>query len=201
MEQYLFLLGRKEIAMIPSEKKSQVPKAEVKLEENILKTKVVEDDVEKIQDLHICEQHDNKVSTLVLETTKEVSVLKSCEDVVGSKNNEELKICNCDLNTNPHQHRLSIPRTRGRVLFEKRRMMKGGDKEIYSVLCGSWGRREEMNERNSRDNVKRKATKDEFVVRRCSSEKATLEVKAFASLSCSGHGTRTRAQQLNKEYL
>ncbi|GJT79139.1 reverse transcriptase domain-containing protein [Tanacetum coccineum] len=74
-----FLLGRKEIAMIPSgKKKSQVPMAEVKLEENILETKVVEDDVEKIQDLHICEQHDNKVSTLLLETTKEVGVLKSC---------------------------------------------------------------------------------------------------------------------------
>ncbi|GJU87163.1 hypothetical protein Tco_1294709 [Tanacetum coccineum] len=69
------------MASIPAEVKPQLPKLEIKVKEKILKAEVVEEHIEKTQHLQICEQHDNKASTLVLETTKEVGVLTSCEEV------------------------------------------------------------------------------------------------------------------------
>ena len=67
--------------MVPPEIKSQLSKLKVKVEENILKVKVIEEHIEKVQNLQICDQHDNKASTLPSEITKEVG-LKNCEKFV-----------------------------------------------------------------------------------------------------------------------
>ncbi|GKB63314.1 hypothetical protein Tco_0919500, partial [Tanacetum coccineum] len=55
-----------------------VPMAEVKDEENILKAEVVDEHVERIQELKSYEQHEDDISSLVLETTKKVGNLKTC---------------------------------------------------------------------------------------------------------------------------
>lgn len=73
--------------------------SEINVEEKILKAKLVEQHVEKIRDLYICEQHGIKASSLLLETTKEVA-LKSCEKFMESKGNDDVKVCNHDLNMN-----------------------------------------------------------------------------------------------------
>ena len=65
-----------------------------------MKTEVVGDHVEKVQDLQICEKHDNRVSTLVLKITKKVAVTKSCEEVAGSRINKYIKVCNRHINMN-----------------------------------------------------------------------------------------------------
>ncbi|GJT53304.1 hypothetical protein Tco_0988358 [Tanacetum coccineum] len=88
--------------MLPAEVKPQLPKPEIKVKEKILKAEVVEEHVEKTQHLQICEQHDNKASTLVLETTKEVGVLTSCEEV-----NEDAKTFEVDATIDGENSRAS----------------------------------------------------------------------------------------------
>nr|GEX64559.1 hypothetical protein [Tanacetum cinerariifolium] len=88
---YIFLWKGKRIAMISSKEQVHVPMAEVKIEENILKTEVVEEHVENIKDLQVCELHEDKIANLVV-STKEVVVLKNCENkVLGSKDEERVE--------------------------------------------------------------------------------------------------------------
>nr|GEW26356.1 hypothetical protein [Tanacetum cinerariifolium] len=65
---------------------------EVKDEENILKVQVVDEQVERIQELKSYEQHEDEISSLVLETTKKVGTLKTCaEKVVHFIDDEDVK--------------------------------------------------------------------------------------------------------------
>ncbi|GJX62888.1 hypothetical protein Tco_0295788 [Tanacetum coccineum] len=60
-----------------------------------------EDQVEKIQDLLSCEQHEDKISTLVLETTNNVDVWMNCvEKDVDSKVEEDMNGFHYELNMN-----------------------------------------------------------------------------------------------------
>ncbi|GJZ37922.1 long chain acyl-CoA synthetase 6, peroxisomal-like protein [Tanacetum coccineum] len=73
--------------MVPSIVTPKLPKPEVKVEEKIIKAEVVDEHIEKIQDLQSYKQHDDKVSTLLFETTNEVGFRvdvkrKSTEDKV-----------------------------------------------------------------------------------------------------------------------
>ena len=87
--------------MIPPEAKPQLPKPEIKLEQKILKAQFVEEHVEKIQDLQSYEQHEHKISTLVLETTNKVGTLNTCRwKVVGFNDEEDVKGFDCELSVN-----------------------------------------------------------------------------------------------------
>ncbi|GJZ48673.1 hypothetical protein Tco_0602505 [Tanacetum coccineum] len=89
---YILLWEGKRIAMISSKEQVHVPMAEVKIEENILKIEVVEEHVENIKDLQVCELHEDKIANLVV-STKEVVVLKNCENkVLGSKDEERVEV-------------------------------------------------------------------------------------------------------------
>ena len=76
--------------MIPFEEQEHVLITEVKNENKLLKTEVVEEHVEDIKELQLCKQHEDKIATLV--ETKEVVVLKNCEDkVLGFKDEERVE--------------------------------------------------------------------------------------------------------------
>ncbi|GJR75541.1 putative nucleotidyltransferase, ribonuclease H [Tanacetum coccineum] len=86
---YLFSWDGRRIDMVPLKVTPQLPKPEVKVEKKIMKAKVVEDHIEKIQDLQSYKQHDDKISTLLFETTNKVGTLKTCEEIMGFNDDED----------------------------------------------------------------------------------------------------------------
>ncbi|GJU49955.1 hypothetical protein Tco_1219510 [Tanacetum coccineum] len=80
---YLFSWEGRKMAMVSPKVTLQLPKPEVKIKEKIVKVKVVDEHIEKIQDLQSCKQHDDKISTLMFETTNKVDTLKTCEEIIG----------------------------------------------------------------------------------------------------------------------
>nr|GEY57522.1 hypothetical protein [Tanacetum cinerariifolium] len=90
---------RKRIAMVSPNVTPQLPKPEVKVEENIIKAEVVDEHVEKIQDLQSYKEHDDKISTLLFQTTNKVGTLKTCEEIMVSNDDEDVKGFNCELKT------------------------------------------------------------------------------------------------------
>ncbi|GJT18570.1 hypothetical protein Tco_0877276 [Tanacetum coccineum] len=52
---------------------------------------VVEDHSEKIQDLQSYKQHDDNISTLSFGTTNKVGTLKTCEEIIGFNDDEDVK--------------------------------------------------------------------------------------------------------------
>nr|GEY55271.1 putative nucleotidyltransferase, ribonuclease H [Tanacetum cinerariifolium] len=87
------------IAMVPPKVTPQLPKPEVKVKEKIVKAEVVDEHIEKIQDLQSYKQHDDKISTLFCETTNKVGTLKTCEEIMGFNDDEDVKGFNCELKT------------------------------------------------------------------------------------------------------
>ncbi|GJX19628.1 hypothetical protein Tco_0222305 [Tanacetum coccineum] len=79
------------IVMVPPKVTPKLPKPEIKVEEKIVKAEVVEDHIKKIQDLQSYKQHDDKISTLLFETTNKVGTLKICEEFMGSNDDEDVK--------------------------------------------------------------------------------------------------------------
>ncbi|GKE89073.1 hypothetical protein Tco_1566548, partial [Tanacetum coccineum] len=79
------------IVMVPPKVTPKLPKPEIKVEEKIVKAEVVEDHNKKIQDLQSYKQHDDKISTLLFETTNKVGTLKICEEFMGSNDDEDVK--------------------------------------------------------------------------------------------------------------
>ncbi|GJV13189.1 transposon ty3-I gag-pol polyprotein [Tanacetum coccineum] len=77
--------------MVPPKVTPQLPKTEVKVEEKIVKAEVVDEHIEKIQDLQSYKQHDDKISTLLCETTNKVGALKTCEEIMGFNDDEDVK--------------------------------------------------------------------------------------------------------------
>ncbi|GKD68798.1 hypothetical protein Tco_1322888 [Tanacetum coccineum] len=67
---------------------------EVKVEEKVVKAEVVDEHIEKIQDLQSYKQHDDKISTLLCETTNKVGTLKTCEEIMGFNDDEDVKSFN-----------------------------------------------------------------------------------------------------------
>ncbi|GKB05353.1 hypothetical protein Tco_0833548 [Tanacetum coccineum] len=72
------------IAMVPPTLTPQLPKPDVKVEEKIVKAKVVDEHIEKIQDLRNYIQHDDKNSTLFTS--------KTCEEITGFNDDEDVKV-------------------------------------------------------------------------------------------------------------
>ncbi|GJV25407.1 hypothetical protein Tco_1378102 [Tanacetum coccineum] len=58
--------------MVPPKVTPQLPKPEVKVEEKIMKAEVLDEHIEEIQDLQSYKQHDDKIPTLLCETTNKV---------------------------------------------------------------------------------------------------------------------------------
>ncbi|GKD20580.1 hypothetical protein Tco_1222283 [Tanacetum coccineum] len=77
----------------------QLPKPEVKVEEKIVKAEVVDEHIKKIQDLQSYKQHDDKISSLLCETTNKVGTLKTCEEIMSFNDDEDVKGFNCELKT------------------------------------------------------------------------------------------------------
>ncbi|GKC97699.1 RNA-directed DNA polymerase, partial [Tanacetum coccineum] len=85
--------------MVPPKVTPQLPKLEVKVEEKIVKAEVVEDHIEKLQDLQSYKQHDDNISTFSFRTMNKVGTLKTCEEIMGFNNDEDVKGFNCELKT------------------------------------------------------------------------------------------------------
>ncbi|GJV50101.1 hypothetical protein Tco_1440313 [Tanacetum coccineum] len=96
---YLFSWKGKRIVMVPPKVTPQIPKPDVKVEENIVKAEVVDEHIEKIQDLQSYKQHDDNILTLLCETTNKVDTLKTCEEIIGFNDDEDVKGFNCVLKT------------------------------------------------------------------------------------------------------
>ncbi|GJY68000.1 hypothetical protein Tco_0470982 [Tanacetum coccineum] len=58
---------------------------------------VVEDHSEKIQDLQSYKQHDDNISTLSFGTTNKVGTLKTCKEIMGFNDDEDVKGFDCEL--------------------------------------------------------------------------------------------------------
>ncbi|GKA18995.1 transposon ty3-I gag-pol polyprotein [Tanacetum coccineum] len=82
--------GRR-IVMVPPKVTPQLPKFKVKVEEKIVKAEVVDEHIEKIQDLQNYKQQDDKISTSLFETTNKVGTLKTFEEIVGFNDDEDVK--------------------------------------------------------------------------------------------------------------
>ncbi|GJW00070.1 transposon ty3-I gag-pol polyprotein [Tanacetum coccineum] len=82
--------GRR-IVMVPPKVTPQLPKSEVKVEEKIVKAKVVDEHIEKIQYLQSYKQHDDKISPLLCETTNKVGSLKTCEEIMDFNDDDDVK--------------------------------------------------------------------------------------------------------------
>ncbi|GJY18190.1 putative nucleotidyltransferase, ribonuclease H, partial [Tanacetum coccineum] len=80
------------IARVPPKVTPQLPKPEVKVEEKIVKAEVVEDHIEKIQDLQSYKQNDDNISTLSFGTTNKVGTLKTCEEIMGFNDDKDVKV-------------------------------------------------------------------------------------------------------------
>ncbi|GKA22794.1 putative nucleotidyltransferase, ribonuclease H [Tanacetum coccineum] len=77
----------------------QLPKSEVKVEEKIVKDEVVDEHIKKIQDLQNYKQHDDKISTLLFQTTNKVDALKTSKEIMGFNDDEDVKDLNYELKT------------------------------------------------------------------------------------------------------
>ncbi|GJT11759.1 hypothetical protein Tco_0858801 [Tanacetum coccineum] len=89
---YVFSWEGRRIAMVPPKVTPQLPKPEVKVEKKIVKAEVVEDHIEKIQDLQSYKQHDDNISTLSFGTTNKVGTLKTCEEIMVFNDEEDVKV-------------------------------------------------------------------------------------------------------------
>ncbi|GJS75353.1 putative nucleotidyltransferase, ribonuclease H [Tanacetum coccineum] len=88
---------KEKIGMVPPKVTPQLPTSDVKVEEKIVKVEVVDEHIEKIQDLQTYKQHDDNISTLSFGTTNTVSTLKICEEIMGFNDDEDVKSFNCEL--------------------------------------------------------------------------------------------------------
>ncbi|GJT80134.1 hypothetical protein Tco_1054476, partial [Tanacetum coccineum] len=86
---YLFSWEGRRIAMVSPKVTPQLPNSEVKVEEKIVKAEVVDEHIEKIQDLQNYKQQDDKISTSLFETTNKVGTLKTYEEIVGFNDDED----------------------------------------------------------------------------------------------------------------
>ncbi|GJW43295.1 hypothetical protein Tco_0072094 [Tanacetum coccineum] len=82
---------KEKIVVVSPKVTPQLPKPEVKVKEKIVKDEVIEDHIEKIQDLQSYKQHDHKISTLLFETTNKVGTLKTREEIRGFNDDEDVK--------------------------------------------------------------------------------------------------------------
>ncbi|GJX82150.1 hypothetical protein Tco_0331631 [Tanacetum coccineum] len=96
---YLFSWEGRRIAMVPSTITPQLPKPEVKVEEKIVKTEVVHEHIEKIQDLRNYKIHDDQNLTLLFERTNKVGTSTTCEEVTGFNDYGDVKGFNFELKT------------------------------------------------------------------------------------------------------
>ncbi|GJS70721.1 hypothetical protein Tco_0703562 [Tanacetum coccineum] len=95
---YLFSWEGRRIAIVPPKVTPQLPKLEVKVEEKIVKAEIVDEHIEKIQDLQNYKQQDDKISTSLFETTNKVGTLKTFEEIVGLNDDGDVKGFNFGLN-------------------------------------------------------------------------------------------------------
>ncbi|GJZ98924.1 hypothetical protein Tco_0671475 [Tanacetum coccineum] len=124
------LSNRRKIAMVPPKVTPQLPKPEVKIEEKIMKVEVVDVHIEKIQDLQSCKQHDDKISTLMFETTNKVDTLKTCEEIIGFNDDKDVRSCLSRIIHN--QPWKLVENSKGRKVFQNSNVIKWREREnIY----------------------------------------------------------------------
>ncbi|GJY06232.1 RNA-directed DNA polymerase [Tanacetum coccineum] len=88
---YLFSWEGRIIVMVPPKVTPQLPKPKVKVEEKIVTAEVVDEHIKKIQDLQSYKQHDDKISTLLFQTTNKVDTLKTYDEIMGFNDDEDVK--------------------------------------------------------------------------------------------------------------
>ncbi|GJZ55360.1 hypothetical protein Tco_0610553 [Tanacetum coccineum] len=184
---YLFSWEGRRIAMVPPKVTLQLPKPEVKVEEKIVKAEVVDEHIEKIQDLHSYKQHDDKILTLLFETMNKVGTLKTCEEIMGFNDDEDVKGFSCEVNTDFEcvhnldvrdlnyglilrmiiNYQIKFSMANKEVIFVTIKNLGVVDKEHTTRCFGSWvdhweyGRRVKKYE-GFRVDVKCKSIKDKF---------------------------------------
>nr|GEX89125.1 hypothetical protein [Tanacetum cinerariifolium] len=82
--------GRR-IDMVSPKVTPQLPKPEVKVKEVIMKAKIVDEHIDRIQDLQNYKQHDDKILTLLYKTTNKVGTLKTYKEIMGFNDDEDVK--------------------------------------------------------------------------------------------------------------
>ncbi|GJY59392.1 transposon ty3-I gag-pol polyprotein [Tanacetum coccineum] len=97
---YLFSWEGRKIAMVSPKVTPQLPKSEVQVEEKTVKAEVVDEHIKKIQDLQNYKQHNDKISTLLFQTTNKVDALKTSKEIMGFNDDEDVKDFNYELKTN-----------------------------------------------------------------------------------------------------
>ncbi|GKD24570.1 hypothetical protein Tco_1230784 [Tanacetum coccineum] len=93
----------------------------------IAMAEVVEDHIEKIQDLQSYKQHDDKISTLLFQTTNKVDTLKTCEEIIGFNDDEDVKGFNFKFSMENRE-----------AIFIKIENLEVVDKEHKTRCFGSW---------------------------------------------------------------
>ncbi|GJW36400.1 hypothetical protein Tco_0059320 [Tanacetum coccineum] len=88
---YLFSWEGRRIVMVSPKVIPQLPKPEVKVEEKIVKAEVVDEHIEKIQELQNYKEHEDKILTLLFETTNKVGTLNTYEEIMGFNDDEDVK--------------------------------------------------------------------------------------------------------------
>ncbi|GJW47616.1 hypothetical protein Tco_0079262 [Tanacetum coccineum] len=78
-------------AMVSSKVTPQLLKLKIKIEEKIVKAEVVDEHIVQIQDLQSYKEHDEKISTLLFGTRNKVGALKTCEEIMGFNDDEDVK--------------------------------------------------------------------------------------------------------------
>ncbi|GJT57199.1 RNA-directed DNA polymerase [Tanacetum coccineum] len=84
-------MGRKENCYGSTQSNTAITKTEVKVEEKIMKAKVVDEHIVKIENLQSYKQHADKISTFLFGTTNKVGALKTCEEIMGFNDDEDMK--------------------------------------------------------------------------------------------------------------
>lgn len=178
---YVFSWEGKRIAMIPCEDQPHVPMDEVKIEENIFKTEVFEEHIKNIKELQVYKLQEDMIANLA--STKEVVVLKTCEDNVMDFNDiddvnvldgelsmdsegiKDLMVCDFDYEINLNMiitNPMKVSMVNKEVNFILIEDLVVIDKEFITRCSNSYVDQWECGKKyeGSRVNAKRKSTED-----------------------------------------
>ncbi|GKD79142.1 hypothetical protein Tco_1341763 [Tanacetum coccineum] len=98
--------------MVPLKVTPQLPKPEVNVEGKIVQAEVANEHIEKIQNLQIYKQHDDKISTLLFETTNKVGTLNACEEIIGFYDDEDVKGFRVDVKRKSIEDKINVDQTK-----------------------------------------------------------------------------------------
>ncbi|GKD80563.1 hypothetical protein Tco_1347402 [Tanacetum coccineum] len=215
-------MGRKENCYGSTQSNTKLPKPDVKVKEKIVKAEVVEDHIEKIQDLKSYKQHDDKISTLLFETTNTVGTLKTCKEIMGSNDDEDMKGFNCELKTEFEcvhnlnvrdldygliskmiiKNKIKFSMANKDAIFITIDKLRVADKEYTTRCFGSWVDRWEYgrhvkNYKGFRVDVKRKSIEDKVLRKKMFEVDEALDIKNSRAISFQVRGIHVDVTKVN----